>query len=107
MNPDRKCSESAQLDAITAHQRSGNFIEDSTDDCLDFLTLQVLVLVPYAPNKVGPNHGRFLLGRIIAGTGALAQFAGQSADLEVMYPRDKIYCCKERYSRDRSKYVED
>jgi hypothetical protein len=80
MNPDRKCSESAQLDAITAHQRSGNFVENSTNDCLDFPTLQVLVLVPYAPNEIGPNHGRVLLGRIIAGTGAVAQFAAQSAD---------------------------
>jgi hypothetical protein len=80
MNPDRKCSESAQLDAITAHQGSSNLVENSADDCLDFLTLQVLVLVPYASNEIGPDHGRFLLGRIIAGAGVVAQFAGQSAD---------------------------
>jgi hypothetical protein len=39
-----------------------------------------LVLVPYAPNEIGRNHAKFLLGRIIAGTGAVAQFAVLSVD---------------------------
>jgi hypothetical protein len=68
MNLDRKRSEAAQLDAITARQSSGNFVENGMDDFLDDLTRQVPVLVPYAPNEIGPNHAKFPLGRDVAGT---------------------------------------
>jgi hypothetical protein len=42
------------------------------DDCLDLLTVQVWVLVPYAPNEIGPNHAKSSLGRDLAGTGIAA-----------------------------------
>jgi hypothetical protein len=59
-NLNRKHSESAQLDAITAHQRSGNFVDDSMDDFLDVLTVRGWVLVPYAPNEIGLDHAELL-----------------------------------------------
>jgi hypothetical protein len=39
------------------------------DDCPDFLTVQVWVLVPNARNEIGPNHAKFPLGRDLAGIG--------------------------------------
>ena len=78
----RKRPESAQLDTITARQCSGNFVENSMDDCLDFLTVQVWVLVPNAPNEIGLNHAKFPLGRGLAGirkcSGPEVLFNGES-----------------------------
>ena len=62
------------------------------DDCLDFLTLQVRVLVPYAPNEIGPNHAKFPIGRVLAGIGSathLDPFDGRSvAETPVGNPVD-------------------
>jgi hypothetical protein len=45
------------------------------DECLDFPTLHVSVLAPYAPNEIGPNHAKFPLGRDLAGIGSAADLA--------------------------------
>jgi hypothetical protein len=49
------------------HVERNENLPDLANDCLDFLTLQVLVLVPYAPNEIGPNHAKAPLGRDLAG----------------------------------------
>lgn len=59
---DRKRSKSAQLDAITARQSRGNFVEYGIDDFLNVPKVEVRVLCPYAPNEIGLNHAKFPLG---------------------------------------------